>query len=507
MLVAAMSFGSAWAPAEDSVASTSTSPRLPLNNRDADEPDFGFTDPEPLQRLATEWEPHRAMVVGLSFSELFADQRYARYQIELMAVAHHYVEIYVFCDDDQTRAYAYFLSMLNEHPEADAILAKTHFVDSRNVIRWTRDYGPIFGLKADQKMAVIDFVYKPATREEDTQTSVAAENSRRFRISESDALPGDVAVYLENRFDTPVQVVRPPLWMDGGDFMHDGRGNVLVSGKTVVRNGGDKAELEKLFQHYFAAKRLHLLRALPGSTVNHLDMIMKFVDERTIIVPVYQDPSTPPLNRYRSELVRNVKAVLAENEAYVRKHFPDARVLRMPMPPIAFSTRLEILNAARSEFLGVIAVGRGLITHAELMQLNGPAVAQLEERTLAVIREEIGQADMKTESGFDAVMARYGQQPFSRYLEVYSESTTGYRSYLNSLFLHAPDGRTAFVVPRFTARSAAEIPRITEWEQEVERVYREAWPDSTVHWINCDAMIQDMGFIHCTTQTLPNWPL
>ncbi len=481
--------------------------RYPTLAADGDEPQFGFTDPVPLERLATEWEPQRALLVGLSFDELMSDRRYAEYQVELLAVAHRYVEIYVFCDDDQTRAYAFFLSMLRAHSDGQAILARTHFVDARNVIRWTRDYGPLFGRKPDQSLALIDFVYRPVPREDDLAVSTAMESSRRFRIRASDGMPGDVAVYLQHRFDAGVQVVRPPLWMDGGDFLHDGQGNILVSGKTVVRNGGDKMQLETLFQHYFAAKRLHLLRALPGSTVNHLDMILKFVDERTAIVPTYQDATTPPLNGYRAELTRTVKSVLQDNEAYLRKHFPNVRLLHLPMPPIAFATRAEILSAARSEFLGAIAVGRGVVSAQELAQNPHAATPRWEERTLELIRQEVGPVDLSSEAGFDALMTRYGQPSFARYMEIYSERTTGYRSYLNSLFLHAPDGRTAFVVPRFSPRDATEAERMTGWEREVERIYREAYPGSEVHWINCDAMIQDMGFIHCTTQTVPAWNL
>lgn len=469
---------------------------------------FRFTPPVALSRLASEWEPQRALILGMSFTEMSGEPKIAQYQLELMAIAHRYVDIYVFGDDDQTRAYAYFLSLISGHPEADAIMAKTHFVDSRNLIRWTRDYGPVFALTEEDQPVVLDFVYRTPVKDPgQLPTPAAAEATRRNRILQADAMPGDVAVFLQQRFDTAIDVVRPPLWMDGGDFIHNGQGDVFVSTKTMVRNGGNRPPLVHLMQAYFGARSLHVLQSLPGSTVNHLDMIFRFLDSNTVLLADYQDGPAVHLNAYRRELVRQVKKSLAENEAYMRKHFPNLRVLKMPIPPIAFRSLEEILTAARSEFLGVIAVSRGLITAEELNRLNGAAVTQLEERTLAAIRAEIGVADMSTVEGFNAVMQAYGQYPLERYIEIYSETTTQYRSYLNSLFLHSPDGRQAFIVPRFSPRNAAEAAQMRMWEAEVEKLYREAWPRADIHWINCDNMIDDMGFIHCTTQVVPNWPM
>ena len=466
---------------------------------------FRYTPPVKLARLVNEWEPQQALVVGMSLPEVMAAPDIAQYQLKLLEIAHQYMEIYVFCEDDFSRAYAYFLSLINRRPDADAILAKTHFVDSRNLIRWTRDYGPIFGIKPDKGLVAIDFIYRNLTRDLEELTHDKPETLRKFMTLQGDAMPGDLAVYLQQRFETEVEIVRPPLSMDGGDFVHDGQGNIFVSSQTLIRNGGNKPALTELFRRYFGAKQLHVLQSLPGSTVNHLDMIVKFLDPTTVVLPDYQIDGGEQLNRYRTELTKKIQSVLTENESYIRKYLPNVRILKMPMPPIMFKSPDEILLEARSEFLRFMALGRGLMPPEQINQLKEPGLAELEERTQALIRSEMGNIDWLSIDGFNAVLRHYGQLPMDKYFDVHSESVTRYRSYINSVFLHNTDGRQAFIVPQFSPQNAAEVARMKTWENQVEKIYHQVWPQAQIHWVNCDAMVTDMGFIHCTTITVPAW--
>lgn len=472
---------------------------------DKDAPTFRYTPPVKLARLVNEWEPQQALVIGMSLPEVMAAADIAQYQLKLLEVAHPYVEIYVLCEDDFSRAYAYFLSLINRHPNAEAILDRTRFVDSRNLIRWTRDYGPIFGIKPDKGLVAIDFIYRNLTRDLEELTHDKPETLRRFMTLQGDAMPGDLAVYLQQRFDTDVEIVRPPLSMDGGDFVHDGEGNIFVSTQTLIRNGGNKPALAELFRRYFGAKELHVLQSLPGSTVNHLDMIVKFVDPKTVILPDYQTDGSETLNRYRSELSKKVQSILLENENYIRKHLPEVRIIKMPMPPIMFKSPDEILVEARSEFLRFMAVSRGIMPAEQINQLKEPGLTQLEEKTQALIQNEVGTVNWSSIDGFNAILRHYGQLPMDKYFDVHSESVTRYRSYINSVFLHNTDGRQAFIVPQFSPQNPDERARVAAWESQVDRIYRQVRPQAQVHWVNCDAMVTDMGFIHCTTITVPAW--
>jgi len=122
---------------------------------------------------------------------------------------------------------------------------------------------------------------------------------------------------------------------------------------------------------------------------------------------------------------------------------------------------------------------------------------------LATIRKEMPAADFSTPESFDKVLRHYGQLPLDAFIDRYSEPATRYRSYINSVFLHTKEGKQAFLVPRFTSSNASESEWLNAWETEVENVYRTAWPEAMVHWINCDSMVSDLGFLHCSTLTVP----
>jgi len=464
---------------------------------------FRYSPPVPLQRLATEWEPQRALVLSMSFPEAMAAPDIALFQVQLLAIAHHYNEIFIFCEHDHNQAHSYFLSLIDQHPEAAAILAKTHFVDSRNLMRWARDFGPIFGYDASGGLVAIDFVYRNLNRDMEEVATQNSESFRKFMTLQGDAMPVDVAVHLQQYYDLPVQIVRPPLWMDGGDIVHDGRGNVFVSTQTLIRNGGNRHSLEELFRLYFGATKLHVMEPLPGATVNHLDMILKFVDANTVMLPEFIPAPAESLNRYRLNLSNQVKSVLAQNEAYLKKHLPHLKIIKVPMPPILFMSNTEILAEAESMFLRIVALQKGVMPGREIDQLTEVARKDLERRMRASIVEEIGYVDFTTIEGFNRVLKHYGQMPMDKYFDLHSESVTRYRSYINSVFLHSSNGKHGFILPRFTSQDPIESRQLSEWEQQAEAAYRVAWPQAQMHWINCDSMVTDSGFIHCVTVTVP----
>jgi agmatine/peptidylarginine deiminase len=469
---------------------------------------FRFSPPRPLKRLITEWEPQRALVMTMSFAESMAANDITLFQIQMLEIAHRYNDILVFSDHEQAQAHAYFLSRIREHPQADSILARTKFIDSRNLMRWTRDFGPIFGLDRQNQLVGLDYVYRNLNRDLEEAVHRNTDSFRRFVTHHGDAMPADLAAEIEQRYNLPVNLVRPPLVLEGGDFVHDGRGNVFISTQTLVQNGGNRAALAELFRLYFGAKKMHVLQALPGSTVNHLDMILKFVRDRTVILPDFQsDPAADRFNPYRTDLVERVNQVLANNERYLREHFPELRIIKMPMPPILFSEPEEILAEAVNEFIQVIAVARGVVSMEQMEQLHAESLPALRPKVEEIIRQDLGGAfDLETPAGFNAVLRAYGHAPLEKLFDMHAEQITRYRSYLNSVFLHNPDGKHGFVVPRFTSPQPDKQQRLRSWEREVEAAYREAWPEAAIHWINCDSLISDSGFVHCVTLTVPAQP-
>jgi len=467
---------------------------------------FQITPPIELSRLATEWEPQQALILSLSFAEAMEDLEIARNFASTLDVAHSYLDIYVFGDQEEHKDHAQLLSLLSNHPRIESILAKTQFIDSRKLLRWSRDFGPIFGFGTDGQLVTIDPVYRDMIKPLEEATLNIDEPLDPLRDLfnlHGDAMPSEVAATLQTEYDISVDIVRPPVSMDGGDFISDGEGNVFVSRQTLVRNGGNRSELEKIFRSYFGARNLHILEALPGRTVPHLDMILKFLDNETIVLPDFKDSAVKAVNPYHAELNRKARWAIDKNERYLREHFPEYRILKIPMPPILFKGQEEIVAEAKQAFVKAFALEKELVGTDKINRLSNTQLVELERQVLTAIKREMPTADFSSFKAFDAVLRHYGQLGLDAYIDRYSEPVTRYRSYINSVFLHTEDGRQAFMAPRFTSSDPGESALLKKWEAEVDKAYRTAWPEAKVYWINCDSMVSNLGFLHCASVTVP----
>ncbi len=178
---------------------------------------FQITPPVELSRLANEWEPQQALILSVSFPEAMEDLEIARNFVSVLDAAHPYLDIYVFCEQEKHKEYAHFLSLIHHHPRVEAIMEKTHFIDSRSLLRWARDFGPIFGFGSNNQLVTIDMVYRDPMKsleEEALQLDEPLDPLRDFFNLHGDAMPAEVAALLEFEYEIPVDIVRPRyLWM------------------------------------------------------------------------------------------------------------------------------------------------------------------------------------------------------------------------------------------------------------------------------------------------------
>jgi agmatine/peptidylarginine deiminase len=138
-------------------------------------------------------------------------------------------------------------------------------------------------------------------------------------------------------------------------------------------------------------------------------------------------------------LQEEARKVLEWNCDLLRSQLPASRIVRVPMPPLM------------------------------------PATTSRRGKT------ETGVAELD-----DAVAA--GE------LRLKPQSPLWYRSFVNSLVIRSSDG-VVVLIPRFQG--------VTDMEPEVERAYREVWPDATLHFIDADVLTEDFGGIHCVSVVLP----
>jgi agmatine deiminase len=144
---------------------------------------------------------------------------------------------------------------------------------------WIRDFGPLF-LVSDQGQspAIVDFRYNawggkyPPFEDDDRATSRINQHLklRRFEVS---------------------------IILEGGSIDVNGRGSILVTEACLLNPNRNpqlsRQDIERYLADYLAAKHVIWLAGdLAGDdTDGHIDQLARFVDERTVVAAVEDDPA------------------------------------------------------------------------------------------------------------------------------------------------------------------------------------------------------------------------
>ena len=165
---------------------------------------------------------------------------------------------------------------------------------------WTRDYGPISVVDEGGVTSFIDPRYYPQRRRDD-------------------AVPTLMSRYFG------VDVSRPPLSTEGGNFMTNGEGICVVTNWLLEENPAMTPErLQDIQDGYFGCRRTVVLERLAREGTGHVDMFAKFLSPDTILVGAYDelDPENAVL------LDRNVDRLrdFAQRIGWI------LNIVRIPMP-------------------------------------------------------------------------------------------------------------------------------------------------------------------------------
>lgn len=189
-----------------------------------------------------------------------------------------------------------------------------HFIRTNE--SWCRDHGPAFVVRrrrGRREMAVVDWGFN-------------AWGGKYPPYDDDDAVPTRIAEELG------LPVFKPGIVMEGGSVEFNGRGTVMTTEACLLnpnRNRGmSKRRIEKYLKDYYGqAHVVWLGEGIAGDdTDGHVDDLARFVDPRTIVVAVEDDPRDA-----------NYK-VLKENLARARSlRDQDGRlfnVVPLPMPGV-----------------------------------------------------------------------------------------------------------------------------------------------------------------------------
>jgi len=186
---------------------------------------------------------------------------------------------------------------------------------------WTRDFCPVFVRRAAADVGLVNWRFNGW--------------ARYANFARDDAVTDRLARRLGRRQWKPAlgsgRGTRR-IVLEGGSIDVNGRGTLLATeecllGTVQARNPGvQRADLERVLGAYLGVRKvLWLGEGLVGDdTHGHVDDLARFVDERTVVVAVEDDPADPNYERLRENRVRL--------ERMTDQDGAPLRVVPLPMP-------------------------------------------------------------------------------------------------------------------------------------------------------------------------------
>jgi agmatine deiminase len=130
---------------------------------------------------------------------------------------------------------------------------------------WTRDYGPLSAVTMDGRVGLIDMRYY---------------HGRAY----DDAIPSRLAQHWG------INVFRPSMSYEGGNFMADPHGTCYATEKIYNQNAAhSKAEIQAWMKQYLGCAKLVTLKLPKGLGTGHIDMFCKLMNDTTVILGYYAD--------------------------------------------------------------------------------------------------------------------------------------------------------------------------------------------------------------------------
>ncbi|MFM1851440.1 MAG: Porphyromonas-type peptidyl-arginine deiminase [Verrucomicrobiota bacterium] len=472
------------------------------------------TNPAPLERFIQPWEPHRALVVALTPSFLTNHPESLQTYLNLFRIAARYLDILVIVPFDRPEVQVQVVQLISKNPADEMLRNRIRFVAATNATIWARDYLPQYALGAKGRLVMldsgrIDFTADPTEALNlfsDPDVNPSATYYRQLqRNLGDDVTPAYLASFIRTNYRYSLQLVRPPIALDGGDFITLGGDDVILSQSTLRFNGGEDEFVEQVLASYFGLKSIHYLETLPGYTIDHLDFILMPANESTILVaeppPRMESPQV-----YDAILQEDVAHVLADNRRYLEEHFPNKKLIPVPMPPIPRTPRKEVLNQIRQQVLQELC-GIYLIKWSDIAGRSpgDPVQKETQKQFERALVAQFGQVNFENDKDLDRVAHVVLGSSLADLEARHVKHAVAYRTYLNALFLHNRDGQRAVIIPRYKPQTPDEGIILAKMEQRVEAAFKEAFPGADLHWLDCDPIIDSFGAVHCITHTVPDW--
>ncbi len=260
------------------------------------------TPPGLVPRTMAEWEESQAIVIAwISYPAVLAEiVRYAREECRVIII----------CSNIQT--VKTYLTSKN----VDFSSNVEFVIGSYNTV-WIRDYGPnpVY-LKGVDSLALVDWIYN---------------RPRPLDDKINDLIGSYMNLPVYSTSTAPYDLVNT-----GGNYMSDGMGTAFASKLVLDENGPNnkygfsnlnEAEVDSLMYKFMGIKNYILMQTLPYDGIHHIDMHMKLLDEKTLLVGKYPDGTADG-----PQIEANIQYILSGYQTTFGTPF---RIIRVTMPPDA----------------------------------------------------------------------------------------------------------------------------------------------------------------------------
>ncbi|MCG8456633.1 MAG: agmatine deiminase family protein [Holophagales bacterium] len=404
--------------------------------------------------MLTESDPTAALVLAFPGSRTGGQTRKEQVLVGLIEIASRYTDVVILVNRDDPRAIPRIRHLISSQTgEPTRVFRSVQFLRGFIDTEWIRDYGPWFGLDAENELVLLDNMYRDLRSEGQTERRLSKLGFQKATSGPIEAgyaydqLAGGSGAYLSdyghfwrlNDDAAPIyfneilyqrrrrfpRMVRPPLQISGGDaaFTHDG--HMFTSTRTLELNGGDERRFRSLAARYFGARGVTYFKPLPRG-MWHIDMFFRVARPGVVMIgELGQEVAygAEQLNLLHLE----ARETLEWNTALIERDFTDLEIVRVPMPPLA---------------------------------------------------------EVKLRSTVEADWIRAESSPM-----------VGYRSFLNSVYLDGGEAGSAVLVPAFDGLEGMETA--------VAAAYRYAYPAADIHFVYADELVEDFAGLHCVTATVP----
>jgi agmatine/peptidylarginine deiminase len=472
------------------------------------------TAPVEVEGLSLPWSRSRAVILVLPLSEIVQETGMRRIFRELLAnLLPHGTVVALYHERDQ-RLLGDWLGLMETDPELAPHLERLELLSSEAFSIWARDFSPIFARGKDGRLVAVDPSFLAVRRLSDLFQNAKAQVDpleQSYALSDatkelqgmrgSDQVPSLITSLMEGRWRQSTALVRPPLYLLGGDFLPVTSQAALVSTLTLAENGGRAAQLESLFKEYFGVEQLVWLEGLPGDSIEHLDFLVHPIAEKTILVaaPAKLLEDDRPFHRW---VDRELRGRLERNRAALAEAFPDHRLIDVPMPPPILDDSQAVADELFDLVVTRIATSRGFPAWPH-QGGNDEKYENIDSRLREALWQEAGIRDPRVPTARARAVETYFGRPLEELQQRHVEEHLIFRSYLNSLYVDFGDNQKLVLLPRYRPVRPAEAELLSDLEKQVAMAYREALPDAEIVWIDCTELAEYLGAIHCLTATIP----